>query len=326
MQTIDGQLVVTYSGIGKYTACRRMWHLSEYLGLKRKDEEARTGPLPFGGRIHTALEMWSRGKIQAPVDAWDGLMQAEYDFAAEQGFLTDKLDKEVKLGNVMLGNFPEWLEETGFWAEYEVLGVETALRDHLVVPVKIHDHVEPVTVKVLTQGKADLIVRRRSDGAVFVLDWKTISSLTEQAIAVMMKSPQLRIYKLLAQQARPDLVFYGGLYVFLRKVLQTAAAKPPFYAMEPLGITPVDERAYKIRLQAAIQDMAQTYVALNEGQDPDRVAYFTPSRVHCTSCPFRQPCDLMSSYPAGAVDMLAERYEVGNPFKRYEDLEDGWLL
>ena len=289
--TPPDHLTVTYSGLGKFSQCRRMWHLAEYRGLRRKDEEARTGPLPFGGRIHTALELWVKGKIEQPVDIWNSLMNAEYVWAEAQGFITEKLDKEAKMGHVMLTGLPEWMETEGFSA--------------------------PVLVKVLIRGKADMILRRKMDDSYWILDWKTTSALAESVLAVLAKSPQTRIYALLAKLANPQLKFYGGQLVLLRKVLQTAAAKPPFYAQLEIPISKSDMMAYRRRLNAAVQDMANVWAALQAGAHPDDVAYFTPSRPSCMTCAFRQPCDLMASYPAGAEDMLAQLYVHHDPFERY---------
>jgi hypothetical protein len=650
-------LTVTYSGLGKFTQCRRMWHLAEYRGLRRKDEEARTGPLPFGGRIHTALELWVKGKIEHPVDIWNTLMNAEYVWAESQGFITEKLDKEAKMGHVMLSGLPDWLEQEGFWATYEGISAETALSDHLTVVVVLGG--QEVPVKVLIRGKADMILRRKTDDSYWIMDWKalpldepvatptgwtpigelnagdlvlgsdyqptevlgtydlgdddvyritfndgtwvrasgdhlwtverytggrlrktktittrelrwqgaghedriapltplafteparlpidpyvlgvwlgdggrnispykgrvpilvgqakkdvvlrvaeltgsvvstisrtgsadqfrvspdigialdhyglltmkspqrwipmdylrasydqrrallhglfdtdgsvqtsgsvhyatsslllaenvadlvrslggwaratkmkranryikggetiwtgqsswqvvtklpfnpfdlhqgkaakvkpsghqakliravvpdgrsavrcikvaaddslfltryltpthnTTAALAESVLVVLAKSPQTRIYAMLAKLANPELKFYGGLIVFLRKVMQTAAAKPPFYAQMEIPISKSDMIAYRRRLRAAVQDMAGVYVALQNGVDPDDVAYFTPSRPNCMSCQFRQPCDLMASYPAGAVDMLKDMYVHHDPFARY---------
>lgn len=321
-------LTVTYSGLGKFVQCRRMWYLSEYLGLRRKDEP-HTGPLPFGSRIHSALELWGKGKIDAPVDIWDALMAAEYTHASSLGHFTDKLDKENKLGHVMLSGFPGWLEEEGFWAKFETVSVETALTDHIMVPVLLDGEVQEV--KVLIRGKADQIIRRKADGAHFILDWKTTSALAESVLGVLSKSPQTRIYALLAKAANPQLKFYGGYIVLLRKVLQTKTANPPFYGQLEIPISKADMMAYRLRLRGAVQDMVTVYRQLEKGHDPDLVAYFTPSRVSCTTCPFKNPCDLMASYPAGAKDMLADLYETHDPFERYakgtddDNLIEGWV-
>lgn len=322
------QLVVTYSGLGKFAQCRRMWWLSEYLGLRRKDEE-HVGPLPFGSRIHNALELWGTGQIKAPVDIWDALMTTEYTWAASQGYGTDKLEKEHKLGFVMLSGFPDWLEQEGFWAKYETVSVETALTDHLMVPVVLDGDV--TEVKVMIRGKADQILLRKSDGYHLILDWKTTSALAESVLGVMAKSPQTRIYALLAKTANPQLKFAGGLIVLLRKVLQTKTANPPFYGALEVPISKTDMIAYRQRLRGAVQDMVTVKAALDKGHNPDLVAYFTPSRVACGTCPFKNPCDLMASYPAGAKDMLANLYEKHDPFERYakgsddDNLIEGWV-
>lgn len=316
-------LTVTYSGIGRFTACRRMWYLSEVEALRPIKEEL-TGPLPFGQRMHSALEAWGNNAVEDPYDIWDALMSTAYVAAQNLGHNTEKLEKEHELGAVMLKGFLPWIESSGFFSVFETLDVEAALKDHLMVqvPVLVGDaangyEVHQAKVKVLIRGKADQIIRRTIDDSHWILDWKTTASFADNTLIALAKSPQMRIYARLAKMANPDVKFYGGYLGLLRKVKQTPRAIPPFYALHEVPMNKTDMIAYQQRLYAVVTDMAQALVRLKSGQHPDSIAYFTPSRVTCTSCVFRHPCDLMADYPAGAVDMLANEFVKHNPFERY---------
>jgi hypothetical protein len=305
-------ITVTYSALGKFSACRRMWWFSEYLKLRKK-AEPRTGPLPFGTRIHTALELWGKGKVEAPVDIWDALNAPEYVWTEAQGYSTDDLDKEVKLGFAMLSGFPDWLAASGHYAKFETVAVEHVMKDYLDITL-----LQGQQVRVLMQGKADQIVRRKSDGTHLILDFKTTSQLADTVLTVLAKSPQIRNYALLAKKEHPELTFSGGILLLLRKVQQTKETKVPFYAELEIPISKSDMQAYVVRLKAVIMDLVNVQTALDFGTNPDLVAYFTPNRVNCMSCPFRQPCDMMASFPQGAADMLKNEYEGHNPLERYD--------
>lgn len=314
ISTGNSDLIATYSGLGKFSACPRLWYLSEYLGLRKKKEPI-IGPLPFGSRIHKAIELWLHGYFESPVDIWNQLMATEYANAQQLGWDEKDLDKESKLGNRMLDTFPIWLEEQAFWARYEPVSIETAMSETITLPIKV-DGAEQM-VQVLIRGKSDMIVRRVMDGKYLILDWKTTQALAESVLSVMAKSPQTRLYRVLAKQTHPEYDFYGSLVVFLRKVMQTASAKPPFYGELEIELPPADLQAYRTRMIGATSALATVKKRLDEGADPNEVAYFDPSRVNCMSCPFRQPCDLLNSYPAGGVDMLHNEYVQSDPFARY---------
>lgn len=303
--------VITYSSLGRFAACRRLWHWGEYLGLQ-KIAQTPVGPLPFGSRVHVAWEMWNKGEVAEPVDAWGPLMEVEYAYMAERGWNTKELDKESKEGFAMLSGLPDWLAAQGVYAKYSTVKVEHVMKDHLVIEL-----IDGTEVEVQLQGRADEIVRRRSDGTYLVRDLKTSRQIAESVITVLAKSPQFPIYTHLAQQEHPELTFSGAQALILRKTQQSTESKIPYYALVDIPVSESSQAAYMARLKGASMDLVNVTRALDNGADPDLVAYFQPSRVSCVNCPFRAPCDLMASYPAGARDMLANEYEHHDPLERY---------
>jgi hypothetical protein len=315
--------VTSYSDLQRYTNCPRSWYLGTYLRLKRKAEPL-DGPLPFGSRIHTALERWGRGEVEKPEDAYDALMKADFDRANELGLFTDGLVKEAELGHIMLEGFPDWLEEYGFDEKYEVLSVEAKLSETLMVPVGLDQ--EPVGV--LLRGKLDQRLRRRSDKAVLVNDFKTTSSLSPDTIGNFDQTPQLRLYLLLERQQAPaDQWSAGYVITLLRKVKRTKTANPPFYGIIERNVSEANLRAAAMNIRAQVTDLVATKSMLDANAiKPELIVPFHVS-WQCKSCPFRNPCfEMQDGNWSGAKNMLENEYEVGDPFARYADDDDATKL
>jgi hypothetical protein len=309
--------VASFSDLGTFHQCRRRWWLATYRRLRRIDEPP-TGALPFGSRIHSALEAFYDGTVSSPVTAWNALMQHEFAVAEANGSpFTADLDKESKLGHRMLEGYLEWLEETGEDSVWEVIGVETKLSHHLTVLVDTPDGDQEMTV--LVRGKLDRRRRRRSDGAVYVDDFKTMGNFGEPAMLSLELSPQPRLYRMLEKAQAPAEQHTAGVtYTLLRKVLRTPTAKPPFYKRVTIEVNDDEQEAYDIRLQGAVTDLARTRYALDRGADPRRVAYFQPSWA-CATCPFKLPCGLMQHTPKSAEAMLSDLYTEHDVWSRYLD-------
>lgn len=321
MTTTDSQIIVpgntvaSFSDLGKFGQCRRAWYLGTYLKLRLKDEPP-TGPLPFGSRIHSALEAFYDGTVSDPTVAWEALMAHEFAVAEANGNpFTDGLSKEGKLGHRMLEGYVEWLETDGEDAYWETTGVEEKLEHVFQMPVDI-DGVEHV-VSILVRGKLDRRMVRKSDGATYVNDFKTMGNFGESAMLGLTKSPQPRVYRRLLKANAPDGAdIRGVVYTLLRKVLRTPTAKPPFYKRVVIEINEAEQEAYDVRLEGAVESLVRTRIKLDQGADHRKAAYFQPG-WWCGSCPFKQPCDLMQHSPAGAEDMLADLYTEGDPWARY---------
>ena len=312
--TIPGNTVASFSDLGTFGQCRRRWWLQTYRRLRRIDEPP-TGPLPFGSRIHSALEAFYDGTVESPVIAWDALMQHEYAVAAANGNpFIEPLDKESKLGHRMMEGYLEWLEAEGEDAYWDTIGVEQAFSHELPMTVDI-DGV-PHEVTILVRGKLDRRLRRKSDGAVYVNDFKTAGNFGEPTMLTLWKSPQPRIYTRLLKAQDPASDVRGVVYTLLRKVLRTPTAKPPFYKRVTIDVNAAEQEAYDARMEGAVESLVRVRIKLDQGADPRKTAYFQPG-WWCATCPFRLPCDLMQNTPQGAEDMLADLYTEGDPWARY---------
>ncbi|HEX8321697.1 PD-(D/E)XK nuclease family protein [Longimicrobium sp.] len=310
---IPDNTIASFSDLGKFAQCRRAWYLGTYRKLRLKDEPP-TGPLPFGSRIHAALEAYYDLGLH-PAEAWKQLMAHEYAVAEANGNpFIEALDKESKLGHRMMEGYLEWLEADGEDAYFDTVAVEQALTHELPMVVDTPDGDTEVTI--LLRGKLDRQIRRKSDGTIYVADFKTMGNFGEPAMVTLYKSPQPRLYRRLLKANDPDSDVRGVVYTLLRKVLRTPTAKPPFYKRVTIEISEVEQAAYDVRLEGAVSELARTRFALDAGVDHRRIAYFQPG-WQCATCPFKLPCDLMQSSPQGAEDMLADLYTEGNPWARY---------
>jgi hypothetical protein len=178
-------------------------------------------------------------------------------------------------------------------------------------------------VTVLVRGKLDRRKRRRSDGAVYVDDFKTMGNFGEPAMLSLELSPQPRLYRMLEiQQAPPEQHTAGVSYTLLRKVLRTPTAKPPFYKRVTIEVNDAEQEAYNDPPPGQRDRAGPGAYALDHDGTPARVAYFQPG-WWCATCPFKLPCGLMQHTPEGAEAMLADLYTETDPWARYMDDQTG---
>lgn len=312
------QAVTSYSDLQRFNNCKRSWYLGSYLKL-RPINEPMDGPLPFGTRVHSALELWGKGAIDTPADAYQALMAVDMEKAEKLGLFNDALVKEAKLGQVMLEGYVEWTEQTGFFAKYTVIDVESKLSD--LLDVHLTKFPEEPPVQVLLRGKMDQRLRRNSDGAVLVHDYKTSGSLSPDTIGQFRQTPQLRLYLALQRQQAPAGEWAPGFVVtILRKVLRTKAAHPPFYEAVEVSVSTSNLDAAERNIRAQVVELVAVKTMLDSGKF--RSESIVPYHVswQCKTCPFRLPCtEWQDGKYLAAKQMLQELYVVGNPFERYDD-------
>jgi hypothetical protein len=302
-------LTVTYSDIQTFVSCPRAWWFKSFLRLQPR-KQAVTGALSFGSRIHAALERGERGEDTLQV--WDSLIDTDMAVLLSSGFSSEDLEKEDRLGRIMLEGFLDWQDETGFHEQYETESVETALS----MPLEIAEYPE---ADVLLRGKLDRVLRRRSDGATFIGDYKTIGTFSERDLGSLQRSSQPRIYSMLLQHARPDEWVGGVVYSLLRKVQRSARSNPPFFQTLTVPLTAFDVEQHRVRIEGVTGTILRTVQRLTQGEDHRRVVPFSPS-WQCSTCPFRVPCGLMQDTSLEAADdFLLDNYEVGDPYARYEE-------
>lgn len=313
-------LQTSFSDLTRHDMCARSWWLGSFLALRPVDVP-RTGPLPFGTRIHLALEItakrdaWDRAAIG---DVWNQLMEREFDALRESGGFEKNLVKESKMGYAMLTNFIEWREQTHQAAQYKIVGVESKYGEYIDL-----DLPDGRTVKVLFRGKLDIKEQRQSDGAIIITDWKTAANLAEVTLRQQELSVQGPMYFMLVEMDGGGTEWLWGVsYVMLRKVAHGPTSKPPYYTRLDVQVTPDRMAAARRNLTGKVIKAIQTGERLVAGEDPDVAAPYSVG-WWCNSCPFRQPCGQMQrGNQAGARDMLHDRFEVGDLWERYQREEE----
>lgn len=304
---------VSYSSLKQWSLCPRLGYLGQHLGLQPIVEK-RTGALPFGSRVHLALQLWGEsGWHIPPVKIWHRLMDREFEIAEELGW-ENGLNEESNMGQAMLAGFEEWLEEEGIYAQWTVVGIEKKLSTILTIELEDGQQID-----VQLRGKLDLLEQRNSDGALFVDDYKTTSSLTEDSIQTKLAESQLPLYVILARREAPEQWVAGGVLTQLRKVLRGPRSKPPFYHRLEVPFSEAKLAAAERNVRAEVSAMASIIEKVENGADQLDVAPYHPSWA-CKTCPFRLPCgEMQEGNFDGAERMLSDRYTVGNPLQRYED-------
>ena len=315
-------LSVSHSEISTFQDCPRRWWLTYYreLGVRR-DLADPTGARQLGGRIHAALQaMYERGVN--PIDAIDEIYAYDVQMLIAAG-MEDKITKlkeEQDLAHAMLEGYLDWAAENAIDAEYDIVSVEEILEVESGIP------------GVRLRCMLDQRIQRRSDGSRLFRDWKTTGSF-EALRGTLYMDPQMRHYHLLEQLhaayvARVGTDLHdgegrarmwrtdGALYLMLRKVKRTAAAKPPFY--DQLAVPhnrKIIENTWK-RVHKVLMQIVETRDHLDRGGDHQ---YLVPPRVtrDCSwKCDFFPVCPLFDD-GSNVEGLLGERYEHRDPHERY---------
>jgi hypothetical protein len=304
---------MSYSSLKQWSLCPRLGYLGQHLGLQPIVQE-RTGALPFGSRIHTALQLFGEsGWRVLPTEIWKKLMDREFEIAEESGWSHD-LDKESAMGLTMLEGFQEWLESEGIFAHWTVIGIETKLSTILTIELDDGQQVD-----VMLRGKLDVLTQRNSDGALFVEDYKTTSSLTEDSIQAKLNEAQGPLYVILNRRQNSEQWTAGFILTQLRKVLRGPRSKPPYYDRLVVPYSEDKLRAAERNIVADVSQVSSIIDKLERGANHLDVAPYHPS-WQCKTCPFKLPCyEMQDGNVSGANKMLLDLYVVGNPLQRYED-------
>lgn len=315
----SNKLRTSFSSMSKFTQCPRQWWLSDVRSLAPVDAPL-TGALPFGGRMHTALEWWSKGEVESPLEGWEIVSrEAEAVEAGRGGLGMADLDKETVLGSIMLEGFANWWEEEGEDQEFEIISVEKELRNELEVVTPSGD-----LVSVWLYGKLDRVLKHRDNGQIWVADWKSTRLLQLAAMESLEMSPQPRIYaELLAQSL--GFPISGIRFTFLRKVKRSGSAKPPFWFNYDLALSQYNIKQHMDRVSAWAGKMVSTVESLEAGVSHETAAPFNPG-WWCKTCPFRNVCMIyQTAGEQAAEDMLEDHFAPRDPLERYtsEALAEG---
>ena len=294
------------SEIQVFKDCRRKWWLNYYRRLQPKQKDY-TGALALGSRIHEALDRYYSKDIPL-LDAHAELVQEDMAKLEAEMRDTYNLEAEAELGRIMLEGYLQWVDEEGIDAELDMISTEEIITAPLFGG------------KIELQGKLDMRVRRKADGVRMFRDFKTVGGSFADFANQAQMNEQILTYMLLehAQNKEPEERSEGGIFTMLKKVKRTANAKPPFYEQIEVRHNVFTLRSFWQRIHGAIQDLINVKTALDEGADPNFVAYPRPTKDCKWKCQFYTICPLIDDGSA-AEQAISEMYEVSDPYGYYNN-------
>lgn len=298
------ELQVSNSALRTFQRCRRQWWLSTHLGYDSDPATAvPVGVAQLGTSVHLALQAWY-GYDLDPVAV---LSYVYSQLIVTRPEAADALEKERSYACVMAEGYVEWSQAEGIDAGHEVLAVEHELR----VPLTLPDGRE-----LVLRGKLDQLLRRLSDGAILLRDFKT-GDLNK--VSGLVRDQQMRFYALmLALQLRgTDQHVAGALYTMLKRSKRTTRATPPFYAQTHIGYNRHDLNSTYLRVVDVTRQMVEVTAALDAGADPRAVAYPNPTDYCDWGCPFRDVCHLFDD-GSRAMAAVEANYVQRDPWDYYK--------
>lgn len=286
--------------------CRRKWWLNYYRRLMPKKKDY-TGALALGSRIHEALDQYySSDGVVDLLDAHTTLVRKDMDTLVAEFRDTSALEAEAELGRIMLEGYLQWMDEEGIDSNLDKISNEEIISMPLF------------NGEVVLQGKLDMRVRRKNDGVRMFRDFKTVGGSFSDFGSQAQMNEQILTYMLLehAQNTDPSERSEGGIFTLLKKVKRTANARPPFYEQIEVRHNVFTMRAFWQRIHGAISDLIGVKKALDEGADPNFVAYPRPTKDCKWKCQFYTICPLIDDGSA-AEAAISEMYEVSDPYGYY---------
>jgi hypothetical protein len=299
----DKVVRLSNSEIQTFKDCRRRWWLTYYRRLKPKQQEF-TGALALGSRVHAALDEYYANGVPL-LKAHADLVQRDKELLESDFRDTYELDNEAELGRIMLEGYLQWVEENGIDSELEIISTE----ETIIAPL--------FNGEVELQGKLDMRVRRKVDGARMFRDFKTVGGSLSDFANLAPMNEQILTYMLLEstktdEANRSD----GGIFTMLKKVKRTASARPPFYDQIEVRHNIFTLRSFWNRLHGTITDLMRVRKALDANEDPSFHAYPSPSRDCKWKCQFYTVCTLIDDGSA-SEEALSEMFEKSDPYAYY---------
>jgi hypothetical protein len=301
---VSDPIRISNSEIQTFKDCRRRWWLTYYRRMKPKVQNF-TGALALGSRIHEALDRhYSTG--QDLLEAHSELVKEDLKKLTDTYQDTSKMETEAELGHIMLEGYLEWVEQEGIDAELEMISTEEILERPMM------------DGKVVLQGKIDMRVRRKIDGARMIRDFKTVGGSFADFGSMAHMNEQVKTYMLLdeAQGSEDGTRTDGAIFTMLRKVKRGAYAKPPFYDQISVRHNRFTLRAFLEQLEGTLTDMLRVRDALDEGGSHYANAYPTPTKDCKWKCQFFAICPLFDDGSA-AEAALSDAFVSSDPYGYY---------
>lgn len=308
-EQINQPYSLSNSEIQVFKDCRRKWWLNYYRRLMPKKKDY-TGALALGSRIHEALDRYYSTGVPL-LDAHKQLVAEDMAKLQSEFRDTYELENEAELGRIMLEGYLQWTEEEGIDAELEMISTEE------VISAPLFDG------KVELQGKIDMRVRRKADGVRMFRDFKTVGGSFADFANQAQMNEQILTYMLLehAQNKSPEERSEGGIFTMLKKVKRSANARPPFYEQIEVRHNVFTLRSFWQRIHGTISDLLNVKKALDDGADPNFVAYPRPTKDCKWKCQFYTICPMIDDGSA-AEAAIEEMFEVADPYGYYKSNDE----
>lgn len=315
LSELDGITRISNSEIQTFKRCRRKWMLTYYRRLHLRTGSP-VGVSMIGDRIHRALAQWYVADAAQRVDPRDAI---ERVIAHDWAVVTDSFaaqDEDVPLSletrfrdesdleRIMVEGYVQWLAETGFDSDFQVVGSEQYLEVDL-----------PGFENVRLVARLDARVRRVSDGVRMFIDHKTVGDLTSP-VKTLNINEQMLFYHLIENLLLDDQRCAGAVFNMLRRVKRTGSANPPFYRRVEVYHNAVQIENFLTRTRGTVAEMLRLRAALDAGEDHRLVAYPTPSGDCSWSCDFL-PVDAMMDDGSRFEDAINDLFAVGDPTAYY---------
>jgi len=293
---------ISNSEMQSFQRCRRHWALSYHWQWQpRAVDTSPVGVAILGTRIHLALEAWYGHGID-PIEALSWL----YEVAAlERPDFAVDLSKELDLAKAMVEGYVQWLDEEGVDVSLETVDVERELKH------QVGTYLGPVVLR----AKLDRLVRRRTDGALLLVDYKTVGSLSKADRLVL--DQQMRFYAMLLALRFPEHRVDGALYTMLKRSKRTVRATPPFYQQVEISYNRHDLNSTYQRVTAVAGAILEAHLRLNDGDDHHAIVYPTATDYCDWGCPFSRVCPLMDDGSRWEAALQAN-FDRGDPYSYYE--------
>jgi PD-(D/E)XK nuclease superfamily len=254
--------VITKSRLSVYGQCQRL-HFLEYVQGYRPAVESES--MAWGSLLHTGLEAWWRAHGRG--EPMLALAEAEAAMGKYRGEHYAALDDAaaVRADVLMVAYDARW---STWMADYEVLGVEV----EFVATI-------PGRKRLRVAGKLDVIVRKRADGSIWIVEHKTSGADLSAGSTYWQRlrmDPQVSIYfsgcRSLGHEpagciydvvVRPDQRPLKATPVEARKYTKATAKEPSrLYASQREADETIDE--FRARLAAMVAPNPEAYFARAE--------------------------------------------------------------
>jgi hypothetical protein len=221
----------------------------------------------------------------------------------------EEIKKQAKLAATILEGYFDWLEETGVDAGLTVIAPERKVQIELP--------------NAILQGKIDLLVKRQQDGAILVLDHKSVQAF--ESTELINLNEQARTYILLKMLDEPKERIDGALWNELRKTGRGPTSKPPYYRRTELRFNRKEMQHFYYRVVKEIDDIIALRATLEDDPNYANVtAYPTPSRDCKWRCDFFGICSMLDT-DLSAGGLTETLYKVGDPYRYYLEEEEEQL-